>query len=190
MTGGTTYSFDASSLVLELEVPGRGTHVFSIDNSIPPDTDPGLLGRLALIDDLVLGDRPQDGLQFRRDYLAAESGPDPLQFWIMAAFFSTDTSIFTGGMLPLAPDPRLSVGTERCHYLRSGQRRAERHVFVAGSHACRNRVRFRCWAWACLFSARRDATEREASPEHPAVTGRRPGQACELTCAPAGAFLR
>ncbi len=99
--------------MLELEVAGRGTHVFSIDNSIPPGTDPELLGLVGLIDDLVLGDRPQDGLQFQHDYLAAESGPDPLQFQIIAAFFSTDTSIFTGGMLPLAPDPRLSVGTEQ-----------------------------------------------------------------------------
>ena len=113
-TGGPTYSFDTSSLVLALRVPGRGTHVFSIDTSIPPDTDPGLLGFVGLIDDLT-----RDGVQFQHNYLAAEAGPDPKQFHIIAAFFSTDTSIFTGGMLPLAPDPRLSVGTERLINIRA-----------------------------------------------------------------------
>jgi PEP-CTERM motif len=111
--GGTTYPFDASSLVLALQVPGLGTHVFSIDNSIPPGTDRKLLGLVGLIDDQVLSDLTRDGVQFQHNYLAAESGPDPLQFQIITAFFSTDTSIFTGGLLPHAPDPRLSVGMER-----------------------------------------------------------------------------
>jgi len=106
--GGTTYSFDASSLVLALEVPGRGTHVFTIDDTLPPGTIPSLVG---ITDDLVTPDAPIfDSLQFRHNYFT-EAGA--LQFFLLAVFSSTDLSVLSGGNLPLSPDPRLSAGFER-----------------------------------------------------------------------------
>jgi hypothetical protein len=106
--GGTTYSFDASSLVLELEVPGRGTHAFAIDKTIPPGTIPSLVG---ITDDLVTPGAPIfDSLQFRHNYFG-ESGA--LQFFLLAVFSSTDPSTIGSGTLPLSPDPRLGAGFER-----------------------------------------------------------------------------
>jgi hypothetical protein len=108
--GGTTYSFDAASLVLALEVPGLGTHVFDIDPSVPPDTVSSIVG---LIDNLVTGvpDFPAiDGLQFRHNYFDDEG---LLQFTIAVGFSSADTSVLDGLGLPLAPDPRFSVGVDR-----------------------------------------------------------------------------
>jgi hypothetical protein len=108
--GGMTFSFDASSLLLALQVTGRGTHVFAIDDTLPPDTIPSLVG---LVDDLVTG-VPElpiiDGVEFEHDYLTAAG---LLEFTVAAGFFSTDTTIVNGASLPLAPDPRFSVGVER-----------------------------------------------------------------------------
>jgi hypothetical protein len=107
--GGTTYSFNASSLVLALEVPGLGTHVFDIDPSVPPDTVSSIVG---LIDNLVTGvpDFPViDGLQFRHSYFDDEG---LLQYTIGAGFSTADTSVVNGLGLPLAPDPRFSLGVE------------------------------------------------------------------------------
>ena len=106
--GGTTYSFDASALVLALEVPGRGTHVFTIDDTVPPTTTPSLVG---ITDDVVSApDAPAvDSLQFRHNYLT-EAGAE--QFFILAVFSSLDLSVLSGGNLPLWPDPRLIEGSE------------------------------------------------------------------------------
>jgi hypothetical protein len=108
--GGMAFSFDASSLVLALQVVGRGTHVFGIDDTVPPGTNPSLVG---LIDDFVTG-VPElpiiDGIQFEHDYLTAAG---ILEFTVAAGFSSTDTTIVNGAILPLAPDPRFSVGVER-----------------------------------------------------------------------------
>lgn len=109
-SGGTGYAFDPASLVLQVEVPGRGTHVFGIDATIPPDTVPSAIG---IIDDFVTGIAEQpviDGLQFRHGYFTAAGD---LEFSIAAGFFSTDTSVVSVGLLPLAPDPRLAAGVER-----------------------------------------------------------------------------
>ena len=104
--GGPTYSFDASSLVLALEVPGRGTHVFTIDDTVPPATIPSLIG---ITDDLVTPEMIFDSLQFRHNYFT-EAGV--LQFFILAVFSTTDLSVLSGGNLPLSPDPRLVAGFE------------------------------------------------------------------------------
>lgn len=106
-TGGTTYSFDASSLVLALEVPRLGTHIFTIDQTVPPATIPSLVG---IFDDVVTPDAPIfDSLQFRHNYFT-EAGA--LQFFILAVFSTTDLSVLSGGNLPLWPDPRLLEGSE------------------------------------------------------------------------------
>ena len=99
--GGTTYSFDASSLRLALEVPRLGTHVFTIDDTTPSATTPSLVG---ITDDLVTAGFVFDSLQFRHNYLS-EAGD--LLFSIFAVFSSADTSILNGGFLPLSPGPRL-----------------------------------------------------------------------------------
>jgi hypothetical protein len=107
-SGGTTFSFDASALVLALEVPRLGTHVFTIDDTLPPATIPSLVG---ITDDLVTPGAPTfDSLQFRHNYLA-EAGA--LQFFVLAVFSTTDLSVLSGGNLPLSPDPRLGAGFER-----------------------------------------------------------------------------
>ena len=107
-SGGTTFSFDASALVLALEVPRLGTHVFTIDDTVPPATIPSLVG---ITDDLVTPGAPTfDSLQFRHNYLA-EAGA--LQFFVLAVFSTTDLSVLSGGNLPLSPDPRLGAGFER-----------------------------------------------------------------------------
>lgn len=108
--GGRSFSYDGSSLALVLEVPGRGTHVFSIDGTVPPGTVPSFV---AVIDDLVTGIPEQlviDGLQFSHAYLTPEG---LLEFTVLAGFFSTDTTMIDGASLPLAPDPRLATGVER-----------------------------------------------------------------------------
>ena len=105
--GGTTYSFDASALVLAVEVPGRGTHVFTADDSHPPTTIPSLVG---LTDDLVRPEAIFDSLQFRHNYFT-EAGA--LELFLLAVFSSTDLSVLSGGNLPLSPDPRLVAGFER-----------------------------------------------------------------------------
>jgi hypothetical protein len=108
--GGTAYSFDASSLQLTLAVPGRGTHVFSLDGTVPPGTVPSSIG---VIDDFVTGIPEQpviDGLQFRHAYMTPEG---LLEYTILAGFFTTDTALIGSGELPSAPDPRLSAGVER-----------------------------------------------------------------------------
>jgi hypothetical protein len=105
--GGTIFPFDATTLVLALDVPGVGTHVFGIDDSLPPD-------RIAVFDDVVTGEPEQpiviDGFLFRHDYFA-EAGL--LDFTILAGFFTTDSSVVLGAGLPSVPDPRLSAGFER-----------------------------------------------------------------------------
>ena len=104
--GGRTRSFDATSLTLTLVVPGRGTHVFSIDTSVPPGTH-SLIG---IVDDQVLGDLIRDGVQFQHTYLT----PDGiLQFQFIAAFFSANMSVIDGLFLPLKPHPGLDGGIER-----------------------------------------------------------------------------
>jgi hypothetical protein len=108
-TGGTTFSFDGSSLQLALEVPGRGTHLFSIDPTIPPDTVSSIIG---IIDNLVTGVPEQpviDGLQFRHQYLTLEGF---LEYTITTGFSTTDTDFLDGGDLPLFPDP-LAVNVVR-----------------------------------------------------------------------------
>jgi hypothetical protein len=106
--GGTMFSFDASLLVLELEVPGRGTHVFAVDDSIPAGATPSFL---QVVDDQVIDESLLlDGLRFQQNYFA-ESGT--LLFNVLVAFFSADTSIVTSGVLPLEPDPRFSAGIDR-----------------------------------------------------------------------------
>jgi PEP-CTERM motif len=105
--GGTTYSFDASSLMLALRVPGRSTHVFTIDDTLPPATIPSLVG---ITDDVVTEDGAIfDSLQFRHNYFT-EAGA--LQFFVLAVFSTTDLSVLSGGNLPLSPDPRLIAGFE------------------------------------------------------------------------------
>src|SRR5687768_16664657 len=66
--GGRTRSFDATSLVMTLVVPGRGTHVFTIDRSVPPGTH-SLIG---IVDDQVLDDLVRDGVQFQHSYLTPD----------------------------------------------------------------------------------------------------------------------
>jgi len=104
--GGRTRSFDATSLVMTLVVPGRGTHVFTIDRSVPPGTH-SLIG---IVDDQVLDDLVRDGVQFQHSYLTPDG---VLQFQFLAAFFSADTNVIDGLFLPLTPDPRLGIGIER-----------------------------------------------------------------------------
>jgi len=107
---GTRFSFDASSLVLALEVPRRGTHVFTMDDTIPPDFIPSHVG---LLDNFVTG-APElpiiDGIEFEHRYLTETRDEE---FFVLAGFFSTDTTIVNGASLPLTPDPRFSVGVER-----------------------------------------------------------------------------
>jgi hypothetical protein len=107
--GGQSFSFDGSSLVLELEVPGRGTHVFTIDDSIPPGT---VSSFVAVIDDWVrvAGEPAVDGLLFSHAYLTLEGD---IEFTVLAHFFSTDTTLIDGPDLPSTPDPRLPAGLER-----------------------------------------------------------------------------
>ena len=105
-TGGATFSFDALSLVLELEVPRLGTHVFSIDGPIP---GAAVRPQLFVLDDLVSQSLIFDSLQFGHQYLT-EAGD--LKFSAISVFSSTDTSILDGGRLPLSPDPRLRAGFE------------------------------------------------------------------------------
>ena len=104
--GGPTYSFDASSLVLSLQVPGRGTHVFTIDDTLPPTTIPSLIG---ITDDLVTPEATFDSLQFRHNYFT-EAGEE--QFFVFAVFSTTDLSVLSGGNLPLSPHPGLVAGFE------------------------------------------------------------------------------
>ena len=105
--GGTTFSFDALSLTLSLGVPGRGTHVFDIDNPIP---GAGVRPQLFILDDFVTpGSLIFDSLQFGHQYLT-ESGA--LAFSVIAVFSSTDTSVLDDGTLPSSPDSRLSAGFE------------------------------------------------------------------------------
>jgi hypothetical protein len=103
--GGRTRSFDATSLIMALEVPGRGTHVFTIDTSVPPGTH-SLIG---IVDDQVVGDVVRDGLQFQHNYLTPEG---VLQLQILVAFFTTNTSVIDDLVLPLTPDPRLGDSLE------------------------------------------------------------------------------
>lgn len=106
--GGTVFLFDASSLVLELAVSGRGTHVFTIDDTIPPDK---VLSFVALFDDRASPDFPTtDSLQFLHQYYTITGLPE---FTISAVFSSADTSVISGASLPLVPDPRFSAGVER-----------------------------------------------------------------------------
>jgi PEP-CTERM motif len=115
--GGTIFSFDPSSLQLALEVPGRGVHVFAIDDTIPPDhcSSPGSpCTSLVLInDDLVTGAPALpiiDSLLFLHEYLT--TGGDS-EFLVRTVFSSSDTSIISGGILPRSPDPRFSTAEDR-----------------------------------------------------------------------------
>ena len=93
---------------MTLEVPGLGTHVFTIDTSVPPG-DAGTRS-LGIRDDQVFGDLVRDGVQFQHNYLT----PDGiLQFQVLAAFFTADTSVINGLFLPMTPDPRLVTGIEQ-----------------------------------------------------------------------------
>ena len=63
-------------------------------------------------DDLVTGAPALpiiDSLQFRHNYLTK---PETLQFLVLAVFSSSDTSVLSGGNLPLSPDPRLQYRIE------------------------------------------------------------------------------
>jgi len=106
--GGTGFLFDASSLVLELDVPGRGMHVFTIDDTIRTSS------RVLIADDFVVTGEPGssiiDSLQFSHIY-QTEAGAD--LFSVFVVFSSEDTSILNGGSLPRSPDPRLSAGINR-----------------------------------------------------------------------------
>jgi hypothetical protein len=110
--GGRTRSFDATLLVMSLEVTGRGTHVFTIDRTVPPGTHSsiGIIDNQVLVDpDLV-----RDGVQFQHNYLT--SGPDGVQlFQVLTGFFSANTNVIDGLFLPLKPHPALDVGLE--HFL-------------------------------------------------------------------------
>jgi hypothetical protein len=107
--GGQSFSFDGSSLVMALEVPGRGTHVFTIDDTVPPGT---VSSFVAILDDWVraAAEPAVDGLLFSHAYLTP--GGD-IDLTVLAHFFSTDTTMIDGPWLPAAPDPRLPVGVER-----------------------------------------------------------------------------
>ena len=130
-SGGTTFSFDASALVLALEVPRLGTHVFTIDDTVPPATIPSLVG---ITDDLVTPGTPTfDSLQFRHNYLA-EAGA--LQFFVLAVFSTTDYE---------CPQRRESAAVARsaarrriraCDLdRRSREREPLRHFYIAGAAA-------------------------------------------------------
>lgn len=106
--GGKARSFDATSLVMTLEVLSRGTHVFTIDETAPPDKN-SLIG---VIDDQVTGDVVRDGVQFQHDYFTLEGVH---QFQLRAGFFSANTNVIDGLFLPLKPHPALAVGLE--HFL-------------------------------------------------------------------------
>jgi hypothetical protein len=104
--GGRSFSFDGSSLVLVLKVPG-GKHVFRIDDDAPS----GIHSSIAVFDDVVLAPEPaRDGLEFKHAYLTPEGEID---FTVFASFFTTDTTLLDGAHLPLAPDPRLADGVTR-----------------------------------------------------------------------------
>jgi len=104
--GGGTRSFDATSLIMTLHVPGLGTHVFTIDTSVPP----GPHSLIGIRDDQVVGDMVRDGVQFQHNYLT----PDGiLQLQFLVAFFTADTSVINGLFLPMTPDPRLVTGIEQ-----------------------------------------------------------------------------
>jgi hypothetical protein len=106
--GGTAFLFDASSLMLTLEVTDRGMHVFTIDDMARTSS------RVLIADDFVVTREPGssiiDSLQFSHIY-QTEAGAD--LFSVFVAFSSEDTSIFNGGSLPRSPDPRLSAGINR-----------------------------------------------------------------------------
>ena len=107
---GGTRSFDATSLIMTLEVfsrgVSRGTHVFTIDASVPP----GPHSLIGIRDDQVVGDMVRDGVQFQHNYLT----PDGiLQLQFLVAFFTADTSVVNGLFLPMTPDPRLVTGIEQ-----------------------------------------------------------------------------
>jgi len=104
--GGGTRSFDATSLIMTLHVPGLGTHVFTIDTSVPP----GPHSLIGIRDDQVVGDMVRDGVQFQHNYLT----PAGVElFHVLAAFSSLDTSVINGLFLPMTPDPRLVTGIEQ-----------------------------------------------------------------------------
>jgi hypothetical protein len=107
--GGQSFSYDGSSLVMALEVLGRGTHVFTIDDTVPPGA---VSSFVAVIDDWVrgIGEPAVDGLLFSHAYLTPEGDID---FTVLAHFFGTDTTLIDGPGLPTAPDPRLPAGVER-----------------------------------------------------------------------------
>jgi len=104
----TISSFEATSLVMTLEVLNRGTHVFRIDTSVPPGD--AVHSSLGIADDRVFGDQVRDGVLFQHNYLT----PAGVElFHVLAAFSSLDTSVINGVILPATPDPRLGVGIER-----------------------------------------------------------------------------
>jgi hypothetical protein len=105
--GGKTRSFEATKLVMTLEVPGRGTHVFEMDDTVPPGTH-SLIG---IIDDQVVGDLVRDGVQFQHNYLTPD-GDGVLQFEFLAAFFSANTTVIDGLFLPFKPHRLLDAGIE------------------------------------------------------------------------------
>ena len=75
--GGRTASFDATSLHMALEVPGRGTHVFTIDTSAPQ----GPHSLIGIVDgDFVDGDLFRDGVQFQHNYLTPRYRPASIFF--------------------------------------------------------------------------------------------------------------
>ena len=94
---------------MTLEVPGRGTHVFTIDTSVPPD-DAVAFARSASATIRSSATWSVDGVQFQHNYLTPDG---VLQFHVLAAFFTADTSVINGLFLPMTPDPRLGTGIER-----------------------------------------------------------------------------
>ena len=163
--GGTMFSFDASSLVLELQIAGRDPHVFAVDASIPPGATPSFL---QVVDDQVIDDLLMlDGLRFQQNYFA-ESGS--LQFHVIVAFLSADTSIVGGGVLPLEPDPRFSTGDDRLitivDFASDGREKLEgvfsSLVRLPATVPEPGSLVLSCLGLAALLAIRRDRTRRAA----------------------------
>jgi len=120
--GGSWFFHDGSSLVLELAILGRGTHVFLPDDTLPPGFDPA--STIVIVDDFS----GEDGLTFVHSYIGLDHF---IEFDIAVQFGSSDTTIFDGPGLPLTPDPALSSG-ELQQFTISGQTADGESILIGG----------------------------------------------------------
>ena len=120
--GGSWFFHDGTSLVLELTILGRGTHVFLPDDTLPPGFDPA--SAIVIIDDVA----GEDGLTFAHSYVGLDRFTE---YSIAVQFGSSDTTIFDGPGLPPTPDPALTSG-ELQQFTISGQTADGESILIGG----------------------------------------------------------